>query len=170
VYPVSGPRFELGTPMYDTTMAFDSLSLYIKVKLYHSRHAGTKGERRYSSYSFVFSALDRSEWSASRPSRALRPERTPVAIVQEAGWASELLWTQRLQEKPFSSAGDRTSVVQSVVRHYADRATPSSLSLYVLRIISGEGRLWSELSDKECGSAGKNKLEESHPRNGSSAP
>jgi hypothetical protein len=42
-------------------------------------------------------------------------ERTPVPIVLEAGWAPELVWTQRLEEKFF--AGDRTLVVQSVVRH-----------------------------------------------------
>jgi hypothetical protein len=45
-------------------------------------------------------------------------ERTPpVPIGQEVGWASELVWTDRLQEQFFSSAGDRTTVVQSVVRH-----------------------------------------------------
>jgi hypothetical protein len=45
----------------------------------------------------------------------------PVPIVQEAGWASEPVWTQRLEEeKAFASAGNRTPVVQSVARHYAD--------------------------------------------------
>jgi hypothetical protein len=42
-------------------------------------------------------------------------EKTPVPIVQEAGWDPEPVWTQRLQEK--SSAGDRTRRFQSVVRH-----------------------------------------------------
>jgi hypothetical protein len=32
----------------------------------------------------------------------------PVPIVQEAGWAQEPVWTQRLEEKPFAPAGDRT--------------------------------------------------------------
>jgi hypothetical protein len=41
-----------------------------------------------------------------------------VPIGEEAGWASELVWTQRLEEKYFASAGNRTPVVQSVVRHY----------------------------------------------------
>jgi hypothetical protein len=50
-------------------------------------------------------------------------ERTPVPIVHEAGWASELVWTQRLEGKSFASAGDRTPVVQSVVRDYTDLAT-----------------------------------------------
>jgi hypothetical protein len=42
-------------------------------------------------------------------------EGIPVPTVQEAGWDSELIWTQRLEEKCFASAGDR-----SVVRHYMD--------------------------------------------------
>jgi hypothetical protein len=29
-----------------------------------------------------------------------------VPIVQEAVWASELVWTQRLEENSFASAGD----------------------------------------------------------------
>jgi hypothetical protein len=32
----------------------------------------------------------------------------------------ELVWIQRLEEKSFSSAGDQTPVVQSIVRHYTD--------------------------------------------------
>jgi hypothetical protein len=67
-----------------------------------------------------------------RPGRGLASEKGPaVPIVQEAGWASELVWTYRLEEKTFSSAGDRTSVLQSVVRYYNDWATPA----FVIRII-----------------------------------
>jgi hypothetical protein len=40
------------------------------------------GERRYSSYSFLTSALEGGEWSASRPGRALPPwKEPPVPIV-----------------------------------------------------------------------------------------
>jgi hypothetical protein len=40
------------------------------------------------------------EWSASRPDHALPPGKGPPApIGQEAGWTSELVWTQRLEEK-----------------------------------------------------------------------
>jgi hypothetical protein len=36
----------------------------------------------------------------------LRPqERTPVPIGLEAGWAPELVWMQRLEEKSFIPAG-----------------------------------------------------------------
>jgi hypothetical protein len=73
------------------------------------------GDRRYSSCSFLTSALEGGEWSASRPGRALPPgKEPPVPSVQEAGWAPEPVWTQR------SSVGDRTPSVQSVVRHYTD--------------------------------------------------
>jgi hypothetical protein len=41
------------------------------------------------------------------PGRALPPGRGPlVPIVQEAGWAPEPVWTQRLEEKSFAPAGD----------------------------------------------------------------
>jgi hypothetical protein len=77
------------------------------------------GGEEYSSYSFTTSALDGGEWSASLPGRALPPGKgPPVHIVQDAGWASELVWTQRIEEKSFAPAGDRTPVVQPVVRHY----------------------------------------------------
>jgi hypothetical protein len=85
------------------------------------RHGGALGERRYSSYSFLTSALEGGEWSASRPGRALPPRKEPpVPIVQEAGWAPEQVWTQRLEEKSSASVGDRTPAVPSVVRHCTD--------------------------------------------------
>jgi hypothetical protein len=59
---------------------------------------------RYSSYSFFTSALDVGEWSATLPGRALALGKGPlVPIVQEAGWASDAVWTQRLEEKYFAS-------------------------------------------------------------------
>jgi hypothetical protein len=44
----------------------------------------------------------------------------PVPIGYESGWASELVWTQRLEEKSLVSVWDRTPFFQSVVRHYTD--------------------------------------------------
>jgi hypothetical protein len=71
-----------------------------------------QGESRYSSYSFSTSALGEGEWSESRLGRALSPGKgPPVPIVQEAGWAPEPVWTQRLEEK--SSAGDLTWIARS---------------------------------------------------------
>jgi hypothetical protein len=36
-----------------------------------------------------------------------------VPIVQEAGWAPEPVWTQRLEEKSSAPAGDRTPIARS---------------------------------------------------------
>jgi hypothetical protein len=72
------------------------------------------GGRVSISYSFSTSALDKAEWSASRPGRALPPvKEPPVPIVQEAGWAPEPVWTQRLEEKSSAHAGYRTSTTRS---------------------------------------------------------
>jgi hypothetical protein len=65
-----------------------------------------------SSYSFTTSALDGGEWSASRPGRAFTPGvRTPGTHC--TGWAPEPVWTQRIEEKSFAPAGDRTPVARS---------------------------------------------------------
>jgi hypothetical protein len=40
-------------------------------------HGGTRGERRYSYYSYLTLALDGGEWSASRPGCAL-PLSVPI--------------------------------------------------------------------------------------------
>jgi hypothetical protein len=98
----------------------------VKVKLSRYTPWRRLEGRRYSFYSFSISALDWGEWSASRPGRALpQGKGPPVPTVQEAGWTPELVWTQRIEEKPSASVGDRTPVVQSVVRHYTDWATPA---------------------------------------------
>jgi hypothetical protein len=90
------------------------LALCKKYSSLSTRHGGAWGERRYSSYSFTTSALDGGEWSASRPCRALTPGKgPPVPIVQEAGQAPEPVWTQRLEEKSFAPAGDRTPIALS---------------------------------------------------------
>jgi hypothetical protein len=82
---------------------------------------GALGERRYSPYLSSTSALEGDKWSASRPGRALPlGKESPVPNIQEAGWAPEPVWTQRLEEKSSASVGDRTPVAQSVVRHCTD--------------------------------------------------
>jgi hypothetical protein len=47
--------------------------------------------------------------SASHSDSAL----APVPIGQKAEWAPKPVWTQRLQENPFTSAGDRTPTAMS---------------------------------------------------------
>jgi hypothetical protein len=77
---------------------------------------GAWEERKCRVYVVWISAIEGGEWSASRSGRAL----PPVPIVQEAGWAPEPVWTQRLQEKSFAFVGDRTLVIQSVASHYTE--------------------------------------------------
>jgi hypothetical protein len=51
----------------------------------------------------------------------------PVPIEQEAGWAPEPVWTQRIEEKSFAPPGSNPDrpVVQPVVRHYTAWANPA---------------------------------------------
>jgi hypothetical protein len=60
-----------------------------------------------------------------RPRFTAGDRTPPVTTGQEAGWASELVWTQRLEQKSFASATDRTTVVQSAFRHYTVWVTPA---------------------------------------------
>jgi hypothetical protein len=44
---------------------------------FNTRHTDAKGEKRYSSYSFLISTLEGGEWSASPIGRALPPWKDP---------------------------------------------------------------------------------------------
>jgi hypothetical protein len=133
---MTGRFSEVFVPTYKSTVR-QNPELQLKMSLYTPRRR--LGERRYSSYSFSTSAVEGGEWSASRPGRALAPGKgSPVPIVQEAGWAPEPVWTQRLEEKCFciyrGSNLDR-SVVQPVARHYTDWATRLTISNIYQNII-----------------------------------
>jgi hypothetical protein len=103
----------------------------IKVKLScYNMHAP-----RLCSYTFLTLVLDDDEWSASHPSCNLPLGEDPsVHIGKESGWDSEQVWRQRPEEKSFFSAGDRTSVIQSVVRHYNKWAKPAPIR-YVMILL-----------------------------------
>jgi hypothetical protein len=72
-----------------------------------TRHGGALGERIYSSYSFLNSALDGGEWSASHPGLALPWGRTPGTHCT-GGWEGP-----RAGLDTEASAGDRTSIARS---------------------------------------------------------
>jgi hypothetical protein len=98
-----------------------SISKTRKVKLSLYRHAVDKGERSYSSYSFLTSALD--EVSCQRHISAVLCRRGIDPDTHSIGcWVGPRAgWTQRIEEKSFrlcrgSNRGG--PVVQSVVRHY----------------------------------------------------
>jgi hypothetical protein len=74
----------------------------------------------YSSYSLFTSAIDGGEWSASRPGHALLLGKDPRYPLDRRPNGPQPVWTQKLEEKSFASAEDRTPDNQSVVRHYTD--------------------------------------------------
>jgi hypothetical protein len=126
----------------------------IKLNLSHHTPWRRLGERKYSSYSFLTSALRGGEWSASRPGRALALEIGPmVPIVQEAGWTLEPVWTQRLEEKSsclYLGSNFNCPIVQSVDRHYTDWATPApNKSVYtVIKIhLATSNDVWTQISN-----------------------
>jgi hypothetical protein len=71
-----------------------------------------------SSYSFLPSALDGGERSASRSGRALPPGKRTHWIE---GWVGPRVGLDaKARRKTFAPAGERTPVIQSVVIHCTD--------------------------------------------------
>jgi hypothetical protein len=60
----------------------------------------------------------------------------------EAGWAPDPVWTQRLEENSSVPIGDRTPIVQPVVRHYTDWATAAPMKTKVLKNSNLLSVLW----------------------------
>jgi hypothetical protein len=93
-----------------------------------TRHGGAWGERRYSSYSLLTSALDGMNGQRHAPTGICPEERTPGTHCTE-GWVGPRAGLDtELRGKILNlcrgSNLDRP-VVQSVVRHYTDWATPA---------------------------------------------
>jgi hypothetical protein len=57
----------------------------LKVKQSHYTTCRRRVDKRYSSYSFMTSALDEGAWSASRPDRVLSPGKGPPVPIEEKG-------------------------------------------------------------------------------------
>jgi hypothetical protein len=94
----------------------DRLEKYYKSEAVPLLLADASGEREdYSSYSFLTSALDGGECSASLLGRALSPGKGPPTPLDRRLGGPQSWSGHRLEEKSFASAGDRTPVVQSVV-------------------------------------------------------
>jgi hypothetical protein len=94
-----------------------------------TRHSGASGERMYSSYSLLTSALDGGEWSASRSSRSLPRGKDPPGTHCTGGWVGPRagLDTEVRGKVLCLCRGSNLDrpVVQSVIRHYTDWATPA---------------------------------------------
>jgi hypothetical protein len=100
-------------------------SLPWKVKLFLYRHADAKGDKTHSSCSFLTSALDGGEWSASHPGRALLPGMDPrsYCIGGCVGFWADL--DPEARGKILCLCRGLNPIVQSVVRHNAAWATPA---------------------------------------------
>jgi hypothetical protein len=99
---------------------------YLKHRLDYNKVAKAKqsrytpwwrwGERKYSSYSFLTSALVGGEWSASRPGRALpRGKDHRYPLYRRLGGSQS-----RSGHRGCRGSNLDLPVVQSVVRHYTD--------------------------------------------------
>jgi hypothetical protein len=77
-------------------------------------HAGDKGERKYSSDSFLNSA----SVSGQRHDPAAIYLRGKDPLDRRLSGSQS--WTQRLEEHSFASSGNLKPIVQSVIRHYTD--------------------------------------------------
>jgi hypothetical protein len=105
----------------------------LKPKLSHYTPRRHFGERRYSSQSFTISALDGSEWSASRPG-----ERTPGTHCT-GGWVGPRAGADtevggKILCLCWGSNPDRP-IVQPVARHCTYWATPAHFVLCYRQII-----------------------------------
>jgi hypothetical protein len=111
----------------------------LKLKLSYYTPWRRLGERKYSSYSFLTSTLDGVSDQRHAPAALLAPgERTAIPIGRKA-WAPELVWTQRLEEKSFTSAGDRTTLIINIsAGSYIDVVVSASQTLMALTIVRSE--------------------------------
>jgi hypothetical protein len=82
---------------------------------------------------FLTSALDGIQWSASRSGLFTTKENPLVPTGQEAGWAPEPVWTLWSWEESLAPVGNRIPAVQPVAHRYTDWAIPALPQLEVFR-------------------------------------
>jgi hypothetical protein len=88
-----------------------------------TRHGGAWGKRRYGSYSFLASALDGDEWSASRPGRALPRGKDPrYPLCRKLGGPKSRSGHRGYRKIicPCRGSNPDCLFVQSIVRQYTD--------------------------------------------------
>jgi hypothetical protein len=87
------------------------------------------GGEEYNSYSFLTSALDGGEWSASRPGRAFTPGEWTPGLHCTGGWVGPRAGLDtKARGKilcPCRGLNPGRPVVQTIVRHYTDWANPA---------------------------------------------
>jgi hypothetical protein len=110
---------------------------YITVKAVPLHAMEALGGRRYSSYSFLTSALDGGEWSASRPGRVLPPGKRTPGTHWIGGWVGPRAGLDAGARRKIclcrGSNLDRP-IVQPVVRHYTAWATATPVHYSIMHI------------------------------------
>jgi hypothetical protein len=80
-----------------------------------------QGEKRYSSYSFTTSAVDGVSGQCHAPTELYPRGKNPrYPLYRRLGGPGAGLDTEAREKILFTSAGTRTSVVQSVAMHFTD--------------------------------------------------
>jgi hypothetical protein len=83
------------------------------------RHAGSKGERIYSSHSFLTSTLDGVSCQCHFPAVLYPRGKDPLyPLDRSLGGPRSWCGHTGYRKKSFASAGDQTLVVHSVISHY----------------------------------------------------
>jgi hypothetical protein len=106
VFGISAINSAGGVTFYPRTEGAHSTSKSKNIKLSRYAMQAPRGERMYSSYSFLTLALHGGEWPLSRPGSNLLPEKDPQYPLHRKLDGPQLVWTQRLEEKFFASASD----------------------------------------------------------------
>jgi hypothetical protein len=108
--------------MYVLYMGLSVLLLEQKIKLSNYTPWWRFGERRYSSYSVLTSALDGVELSASLPGRSLPPEKELPSTHWIGHWVDHRAGLDAQARSLFSPARDRNPVIQSIVSYPSSSA------------------------------------------------
>jgi citrate synthase len=100
-------RFSLGKSEPATNHLLEHTPLVTQLKQSHSTPMEAQGDVAHSLLRHYMGV------SGQSPTELYAWGRTPGTIGQESEWAPEPVWTERLEEKSFASAGDRTPIAQS---------------------------------------------------------
>jgi hypothetical protein len=116
-------RYEL-RPLVALPLKSSVVTVCSKAKQSRYMLCGAWGERKYSSYSFMISALAGGEWSSSRPGRTLPRRKDPrYPLYRRLGGPQSRSGHRGYRKKilcPFWRSNPDLPVVQSLVRHYTD--------------------------------------------------
>jgi hypothetical protein len=112
----------------------------VRVIMPRTHHANATGRRGIATTHYWPRHYMRSVVSVTPRPRFNPGKDPPPPIGQEAGWASGLAWSQRLEEKFFASGKARIRVIQSVVTYYIDWTASAVIGLLLWWLYQGWDR------------------------------